>query len=643
MKLKRFLSIAIVAAWVIALGLPLAAGNNEEAKIKDYSLTDRKDIPVEFKWKVEDIFATIDDWKKEKNRIAGLLPQVDEKAKNWTSTPQNMVDFFDMLTELQISMGKLSVYASLQSDADLANPEFQQLKGEVQALYVQMGTKLSFLQPDILALGSEKFTQYVQQEPRLKPYEFPVQRILRTKDHVLPADQQKIVSYAGLFTSVTGKTAGILNDVDMPAPEVTLANGEKTILNQANYYRYRADKNPENRSIVMRTFWKNHKQFENTFAALFDGAMKQHLFNVKIRNYSDCLEASLFEENIDPAVYHKLIESVRANLEPLHRYIKIKQELLGLEKFKYEDIYASSVKSVDKVYSMAEAKDIITKMMTILGKEYSDPLREALDKGWIDWFPNKNKQTGAYSNGIYGVHPFIKMNYDGNYSELSTLAHELGHAMHSYFSNKTQHFANSDYSSFLAEIASTFNENILMDYLLKYEKDDMLKLYILDAYMQQVKGTIYRQTQFAEFELAMHRYVEQGNTLTPQWLNNKYLELARYYYGHDKGVCQVDDYIQNEWAGIPHFFLNYYVFNYSTGMIASSALSEMVLKGKNPEREKYLTFLKAGASKYTLDTLKTAGVDITTDKPYQSAFTFFNQLVSEMEKIVQRLKKQGKL
>jgi oligoendopeptidase F len=486
-------------------------------------------------------------------------------------------------------------------------------------------------------------TQYLQKEPGLKPYVFSIERILRTKAHILPADQEKIYSYSGLFSGTPAKAAGILNNVEIPSPGITLSNGKKITLNLANYVRYRSVKNRSDRALVMKTYWKNHKKFENTFAALLDGAMKQHLFNARIHKYSDTLEARLSQNNIDPRVYQKLIRSVRENLGPLHRYLKVKQELLGLDQFKYEDIYASAVKSIEKIYTFEEAQQILLDMMKVLGKDYSAGLLKAFKNRWIDRYPNKNKESGYYCSSVYGVHPYIKMNYNGTYETVSLLAHELGHALHSYFANRAQHFVNSQYSNFLAEIASTFNESVLVDYLLKHETDDLFKLYILDAFLQQVKGTVYRQVHFAEFELAMHRQVEAGKTLTADWLNKKYLELARYYYGHDKGITEVGDYIQNEWAGIPHFFLNYYVYTYSTGMISSTALAQMVLTGSKTEREKYLDFLKAGGSNYSLEILKQAGVDITTDKPYQMAFQRFNRLVSEMEKIVRKLKKNKKL
>jgi oligoendopeptidase F len=300
------------------------------------------------------------------------------------------------------------------------------------------------------------------------------------------------------------------------------------------------------------------------------------------------------------------------------------------------------VQAVDKTFTVGEARELMNKSLQPLGKEYATILQLAFNNRWMDLYPNKGKESGAYSGGVYGLHPYIKLNYNGDYRAVATMGHELGHAIHSHYTDLTQPYPTSNYTTFLAEIASTFNEHLLMNYLLKNEKDDLFKLYILDSYLEGFRGTLYRQTLFAEFELAMHGKVEAGETLTADWLNRKYLELTRQYYGHDKGVCQVDDYIEVEWNWISHFYLNYYVFQYSTGLIASMALSDMVLNGGKNEQGRYLEFLKAGGSDYPLAILKKAGVDMTTPEPYAAALKRFDTLVGEMEKIVARLKKQKK-
>jgi len=625
---------------LLAGGAMLAqATTGEPPVIPDYSQMERAQVPEIFKWRVEDIYPSLDAWQADKAEVMQMAAGLEKMAPGWTASAQNMFAFIDLATELQKKGMKLFVYASLQSDMDMANPQFQKMKGEMQYLFVGIQSKLSFVESDILTLGEAKLEAYAAEEPRLEPYMIGFRRTLRRKDHILPPDQQKIVTQMGLFTNAPSKASSLLNDVDIPNPAVTLSDGSEVNLNYANYARYRAAKDPADRRKVMETYWTNHARYENTFAALLDAGMKQHVFNARIHQYPDCLSARLFDENIDPAVYHNLVRTVRANLEPLHRLLQLRQRLLQLEDMGYGDIYASAVRSVDKTYTFEQARDLIMAAMAPLGPMYTKGLQKAFDEGWIDVYPNKGKQSGAYSSGVYGVHPYVKMNYNGSYDNVSTLAHELGHSMHSYFSNMTQHFANARYPTFLAEIASTFNENMLMHQLLQSESDDLFKLYVLDSYLERLRSTIYRQTLFAEFELAMHQAVEQGRTLTPDWLNEQYLNLTRYYYGHEQGVIDVEEYIQNEWSGIPHFYMNYYVFQYSTGIMASMALSDMVLNGGEDARERYLTFLKAGGSQFPLDTLKDAGVDMTTPAPLEAAMRQLGQLVDEMEKIVERLEK----
>lgn len=636
MKVKTVICLVLALLFVLP-----AAGSDPKKDIPDYSTTPRNDIPTEFTWKIDDIYPTMADWKKDKEALLALTKRIDTTAENWTASPKNMLALQELLNTIRQKAIRLFSFASHQSNADLGNPTFQQMKGETRTIFIKLRSKTAFINDDILKLGKAKFDEYLAAEPRLKPYAFGFNDVFRRAPHILPTDQQKISAMTGLFSGAPARAAGMLNNMELPKPEITLANGEKIVLNYANYAKHRASKIRADRDLVMKTFWENQKKFENTFAVLFDGGMKNHLFNARVRKFKDCLESRLNGDNIDPAVYHNLIKYVRENLEPFHRYLALKKEMLKLDVFNYADMYASSVKSVDKKYTYDEAMALVLAATQPLGTEYTRMLKHGFDNRWVDVYPNKGKQSGAYSGGLYGVHPFVKMNYDGSYDTLSTLAHEMGHAMHSYFSNKTQPYPTTGYSAFLAEIASTFNENMLLQHLLDHEKDDLLKLFILDSFIQQVKGTIYRQTQFAEFELAMHREVEKGGTLTPQWLNKKYLELARDYYGHEKGVVRVDDYIAVEWASVPHFFMNYYVYTYSTGMIASMALSDMVLNGGKDEQDKYLAFLSAGGSRYPLDTLKTAGVDMTTPVPYQAAFKRFRQLVSRMEDIVKRLKNEG--
>ncbi len=630
--------LALILIFVLMANTQYIFGQTEK-KIPDYSMTERKNIPVEYTWKIDDLYPNDDAWKTDKDATVVLISKVDDMQKNWTASAANMLTMLELISEINIKSGVLYAYSSHQSAADIGDTKFQKMEGELQSIFVNYYAKLAFINPDVIALGKERLDAYISEEPKLKPYSFMMNDILRNKEHILPEEQQKIVSMTGLFSGVPSKTANMLNDMELPSIDVTLTDGSKVTLNYANYVKYRGDKDPANRSLVMREFWNNMKNYENTFSILQDGAVKNHLFGAKVKKFENCLDAKLFNDNIPREVYTNLIKSVKENLDPLHRYLKLKQKLLKLEKYRYEDIYASAVPSVEKIYSFSEGEKLIKESMKPLGDEYQSALNESYRNRWMDIYPNKNKESGAYSGGVFGVHPYVKLNYNGEYESVSTVAHELGHAMHSYFSNKYQPFITSDYTTFLAEIASTFNENMLMEHILKTETDDMYKLFILDAYLDQVRGTLYRQTLFADFELAMHEKVEEGKTLTADWLNDKYLSLTREYYGHDKGITQVDDYIKREWSRIPHFYYNFYVFQYSTGIISSMALAEMVLSGGEKERDSYLTMLKSGGKDFSISILKEAGVDMTTKEPYEKAFKRFDYLVSEMEKIMVRLNK----
>lgn len=638
--MKKSIVTALIVFLLCAGGL---YSEMKEKKVPDFSNVERSKIPVEYTWKIEDIYPSYDAWKADKDKAAELIKGIDKVAEGWTTSAKKFLTFLEYNSNLGMIGEKLAGYASHQNASDLSNVQFIKMRGELQVMFVEYGSKVSFIQPDIIKLGAEKFEEYLNAEPKLKEYKVMVDRILRIKDHTLSADKEQIMAMTNLFSGNAADAAEMLTNVEIPTPKATLSDGVEYTLNMQTYQRLRESKNPADRELNMLTFWANEKKYEKTLAILQDAEIKNHLFSAKVRGYSSCLEARLYPSKIDVSVYKSLIDTVHKNLTPLHRHLKLRKELLNLPVFKYPDIYASAVPKIDKEYSWNEAGKLVVESMKPLGKDYIEVIKKALTSRWIDVYPNKNKQTGAYSGGVYGVHPFVKMNYNGSYSAVSTLTHELGHSMHSYLSDQTQPYPMADYPIFLAEIASTFNENMLVDYFIKNEKDPLFKLYVIDSYLDQLRGTIYRQTLFAEFELAMHEYIEQGGTLTADWLNAKYLELTRLYYGHNEGVCQVDDFIQNEWSIVPHFYYNFYVYQYSTGIIASIALSDKVIKDEKGATERYLNFLKSGGSKYPLDTLKAAGVDLTTPAPYEEAIKRYDTLVTEMEKIAAELKKAGKL
>lgn len=616
----------------------------KQVKIPDYSNTLRKNVPDNFKWNLKDLYKNEKEWLKDLNEVKNMITKIDEYKKEWTKSADNMYKLLNLITKIDMKLTKTYVYPSLLSDTEMSDSHFQSMKGQVRSIYVEYSSKTSFIKPDILKLGNTKIKEFIKQKPELNDYSMMFDSILRIKNHVLDTDKENILAQTGLFAGLSGKAASVLNNVDIPSPEIKLSSGEKIKLNYSTYVRYRNSSNRKDRIKVMRKFWENHSKFRNTHSVLLDTEIKSHFFYAKVRKYKDCLEASLYPQNIDRKVYINLINTVKNHLEPLHNYLKLKAEMLNLKDIKYDDIYASAVPSVNKKFTLKEAEKIVIQAMKPLGNKYVDVLKKAFNNHWMDVYPNKDKRSGAYSQGsVYDVHPYVLLNFDGTYNSVSTIAHEFGHSLHSYFSNKSQPFTKADYPIFLAEIASTFNETLLIKYMLKNEKDDLFKLYLLDQYLENLRATLYRQTLFADFELQMHQHIEKGETLTPDWLDNKYLELTRLYYGHKKGIMKVDKYIQNEWSSIPHFYYDFYVYQYSTGIIASTALADMVLNGGEKERTRYLEFLKTGGSKYPLITLKTAGVDLTTQEPILKTLKMFNDLVENMRSIFYKLKKSGKI
>jgi oligoendopeptidase F len=629
--------LAVCLASLLAAPLPAASPS-----IPDFSKTPRAEVPKTFQWRIEDLFADRAAWARELEALKVLAAGVDPLAKDWTASPARMAALLERLDEIKRRSVRVYAYASLQSDMDLSDVSLQQMKGEVQTFLVDFGARLAFLRPDVLQLGKEQVRTALKAEPRLAPFRVDLERILRDEGHVLSQGEERVAALTGLFTEAPSKVTELLNNVELPRPELKLADGSAVTLDQAAFNRLRGSARREDRLAVMEAHFTNQRRLENSFAALMDANVKQHLFDARIHRFPSCLEAALHANAVDPVVYRTLVSTVRAHLAPLHRLLKLRQRMLGLPELRYGDIYASAVSSVDKRYDYEQAKGMVLDALKPLGADYTAALAKGFEQGWVDVYPNKGKQGGAYSSGVFGVHPYVKMNYDGRYSEVSTLAHEMGHALHSWFSDGTQPFATSEYPIFLAEVASTFNENLLMHRLLATEKDARFKLFLLDRYLEQLRGTLYRQTLFADFELAMHARAEQGGTLTADWMNAKYLELTRLYYGHDRGVMNVDDYIQSEWSTIPHFHYNFYVYQYATGIAASMALSEAVLREGEPARARYLAFLKAGGTKLPLQALKDAGVDLSSPKPVEEALAAFDRLVGEMEALVARLEKTGK-
>jgi oligoendopeptidase F len=526
------------------------------------------------------------------------------------------------------------------SDQDTREAKAQGLKQELLQLGTDFSSKSAFIEPEILAMDESQVQKFIANEPGLKDYDFYLSNLIRQKAHKLSEKEEKLLAETNLLADAPYSIYSIFSNAEFPYPEVTLSDGKKVLVNQAGYSRFRTVPNREDRVKVFDAFWGKMNTFRQTMGAQLNAAIKRDLFYARARGYNTCLEAALDNNNIPVQVYHALIENVNANLKTFHRYLDLRKRMLGVDTLKYSDLYSPVVKGIELEFTTDQAHTNILDALKPLGKDYTSVLEQAFNNRWIDMYPTTGKRSGAYSNGsVYDVHPYILMNYNGQYDDVSTLAHELGHSLQSHYSNKAQSYPKADYPIFVAEVASTFNEALLIDSQLKTIKDDDVRLSLLMSHLDGIKGTVFRQTQFAEFELRMHEMAEKNQPLTGDALTELYSEIVRKYYGHAEGVCHVPELYTVEWAYIPHFYYNFYVYQYATSFTASIALSEKVLSKEKGAVEKFLAFLASGGSDYPINLLKKAGVDMTTAEPFSKTMKVMNQTMDEIEKI---LKKKGR-
>ena len=599
----------------------------------------REELPEKYKWNLTDLYSTDDSWKTEKERIQQEMQKIAQYKGQLTTSAKVLFEALELNNTLVKDMVRLSSYASMKSDQDTRVTKYAGMKQELQQLFSQYGALTSFVEPELLTLKEEQLNAFIAQEKGLATYKFYLTDLLRTRAHKGSEDVEKVLAYSSLMSGNAANIFSTFFNAEFPHAEIEI-DGKLVKLNSANFSLYRASEDREVRRKVFEAYFNQLNKFQRTFGAQLYGNINAALFSTKARNYNSTLEMALDAGNIPTDVFHNLIKNVNGNLETFHRYLNLRKRMMGLETLHYYDLYAPLVEKVDLSYTVEEAVDNILKSLKPLGKEYIDVSSKAFNERWIDMYPNEGKRSGAYSNGsAYDVHPYILMNYNGQYNDMSTLTHELGHTMHSYLTNKKQHFANSNYSIFVAEVASTLNEELLNDYMLKQIKDDKTRLAILGNYLEGAKGTLFRQTQFAEFEAMIHDRAAKGVALTGEDFDQMYLELTRKYYGHDKNVCIVDDNVKSEWSYIPHFYYNFYVYQYATSYTASTALSEKVLNGSKKDRERYLDFLASGSSKYPVELLKDAGVDMNSSEPFDLTITKINKVMSEMEAILTRMGK----
>jgi oligoendopeptidase F len=596
---------------------------------------DRSKVSDNYTWDLTHIYPSDDAWRAAKDKLAGEFSKLKAFHGTLGTSAARLADALELGSGLSKEFARAYVYASMMSDTDTRVSKYQGMQQEMIQLGAQLAAETSFVEPEILKIDKATIDTFVAGEPRLRNYRLYLDDIQRRAPHTLSDAEERLLASAGVIASAPSTTYGIFSDADFPYPTVSLSDGKSVRLDSSGFSLYRAVPNRDDRQKVMSGFFGALGKYRGTFGSTLNGQVQSDIFFARARKYKSALEASLDGPNVPTSVYMRLIDGVNRHLPTFHRYLKLRQRMMKLQDLHYYDLYAPLVSSVDLTYTIDEAQAIVLKSLEPLGPEYAAGAKRAFSERWTDFYPTEGKRAGAYSNGgAYDVHPYMLINYNGKYTDMSTVAHELGHTMQSYFSNKTQPFPTASYPIFVAEVASTFNEALLIDHMLKTIKDDATKLSLLGNYLEGIKSTVFRQTQFAEFELRLHEMAEKGEPLTGEALDKLYVDITRKYYGHDKSICIVDDYIAHEWAFIPHFYRNFYVFQYATSFTASAALSEKVMAGDKAALDRYLTFLNAGGSKYPVDLLKDAGVDMTTDEPLELTMKKMNRVMDEMEKLI---------
>lgn len=620
-----------IAAFIVLLALSLPVHGQER---------DRNKIPDKYKWNLADIYPTEDAWKKAKDQLVAGFPAVNQFKGKLGSSAKELLACLDFNAKLAKEYARLYVYASMLSDQDTRDAAHLALTQEIRQVGADFGAKTAFIEPEILKADRKKIDSFLKEEKKLDVYRQYLDDLFRRNAHTGTEAEEKILADASLVADGPSSINGIFSNAEFPFPEVTLSDGKTVKLDKAAFNLYRAVPNRDDRRKVFAAFFNQMNRYKGTFGTQLYSEVKKNMFYARARKYNSSLERSVDGSNIPVQVYQSLVDGVNRNLGTFHRYLNLRKRIMGVDTLHYYDLYSPLLADVDLDYPIEEAEKHIVTALAPLGSEYTATISRALNERWIDLYPNDGKRSGAYSNGgAYDVHPYMLLNYNGKYDDMSTLAHELGHTMQSYLSNKTQPFPTADYPTFVAEVASTFNEALLIDHMLKSIKDDNVRLSVLGNYVEGIKAKVFRQAQFAEFEMRMHEMAEKGESLTGDKLNALYTEITKKYYGHDKAVCIVDDEIKSEWMNIPHFYYNFYVYQYATAFTASAALSEQVLAGDKVATKKYLDFLSAGSSDYAINLLKKAGVDMTTSQPLELTMKAMNRVMDEMDTILQKMGK----
>ncbi|TLS37799.1 oligoendopeptidase F [Pseudalkalibacillus caeni] len=602
---------------------------SEEQKVK--KLPQREEVAAEDRWNLEAIYETDEKWEEEFKNVKELLPEMEKYKGKLGESAETLFEALKRQDKITMKLGKLYTYAHMRYDQDTTNSYYQGLNDRAANLATQVSSQLAFVVPEILSIPEETIQTYLNENKDLELYKQALDEINRQRPHVLSKEEEALLAGVSDVTNSSSNTFGMLNNADLKFPSIKDENGEETEVTHGRYIRFLESSDRRVRKDAFKAVYNTYGKFKNTFASTLSGTVKRDNFYANVRHYDSARQAALDNNNIPEEVYDNLVKTVNDNLGLLHRYVRLRKKALGLDELHMYDLYTPLVKDVKMDISYNEAKELILKGLDPLGKEYLNILEEGFENRWVDVQENAGKRSGAYSSGTYGTMPYILMNWQDNVNNLFTLAHEFGHSVHSYYTRETQPYPYANYSIFVAEVASTCNESLLNHYLLNETEDKKKKLYLLNHYLEGFRGTVFRQTMFAEFEHEIHERARNGEALTPELLTKLYYDLNVKYFGDD---LIIDEEIGLEWSRIPHFYYNYYVYQYATGFSAAASLSKQILEEGEPAVERYINFLKAGSSDYPIEVLKKAGVDMASPQPIEDALKVFESILTEMEQLL---------
>ncbi|WP_426334464.1 oligoendopeptidase F [Paenibacillus silvae] len=591
-------------------------------------LLKRSEVPAEHTWKLEDLFADQKAWDQEYEEVSSMMKKASE-FQGKLNQPDTLKACFEFEDAIGLKLERLFVYARMHQDEDTANPTYQSLSQKAQKLGVNVGEALSFVTPEILSLPDAELDAFIKNE-KLAAYTFTLEEMKREKAHVLSQAEEALLAQVGNLSQAPQTIFGMLNNADLKFPRIKDENGNEVKLTHGSYIQFLENPNREVRERAFKAVYETYAKQKNTIAAALNANVTKNMFYANVRKYPSVMEMNLYGDNIPTDVYNNLVDTIHESLPLLHRYMDLRKKLLGVDQLHMYDLFAPLVDEYKMDITYEEAKQTVKEGLAPLGKDYAEALQSGYDNRWIDVYENENKRSGAYAWGAYGTHPYVLLNHKDNLNSMFTLAHEMGHALHSHYSDTALSYRDAQYTIFLAEVASTTNEALLMDYMLNKSTDPKEKLYLLTYYADQFRTTVFRQTMFAEFEKIIHERAEQGEALTPQLLSEIYYDLNVQYHGKN---MVVDKDIEMEWARIPHFYNSFYVYKYATGFSAATSFSKQILEEGQPAVDRYLGFLKSGGSDYSINILKKAGVDMSTPQPIREAMSVFKDLIEQMEQL----------